>query len=226
LDAPAVPHERGNVVAAESSSRLIYLPLDSEILSLADGVWSARFIVDRTVTVPVTNQVLVAFYSRKGHTKELGLAVCQGLRDTNVEVTCLELEPEKEVNVLSASASSFTRSSEPIKEFQVDLRGMNLLVLGTPVWGGLPAPYIRSLLETMEDLKGLPVVLFATCANADRNAGHELHEMVRTSGGRPLDYHIWKIRKEGPDGRDVAAKKIVRSIVAILPSQGPAGLEE
>ena len=69
----------------------------------------------------MSNRVFVAFYSRKGHTRELGQAVCQGLEEASIPVSCLEFEAEKEVNVLSASASSFTHSAEPIKECQVEL---------------------------------------------------------------------------------------------------------
>jgi len=170
--------------------------------------------------VVVSNRVFVAFYSRKGHTRELGQDVCHGLEETSIPVACLEFEPEKEVNVLSASAISFTHSSEPIKECQVELNGINLLILGTPVWGGLPAPYMRSLLERIEDLKGLPVVLFATCAYGDRNAGKELRDMVRSSGGRPLDYHVWRIRKEGIEGRKRTAERVVEAALDILPSGG------
>jgi flavodoxin len=167
----------------------------------------------------------MVFYSRKGHTRELGQAIHQGLEEASVEVTCLELEPEKEVNVLSASASSFTHSSEPIKECHVDLEGINLFVLGTPLWGGMPAPYVRSLLEQVRDLKGLPVVLFATCAYGDRNASHILREMVRSTGGRPWDYHVWRIRREGTDGRDRAADRVIKAALAILPSEGAIDVE-
>lgn len=162
--------------------------------------------------------MFVAFYSRKGHTRDLGEEVCQGLRAASVDVACLELVPQKEVNVLAASASSLTHSSEPIRECQVDLDGVNLLVLGTPLWGGLPAPYMRSFLERVEDLKGLPVVLFATCAYGDRSASHELRDMVRDTGGRPLEYHVWRIRKGGPSGRERVAESIVESTLSILPS--------
>ncbi|UCC92907.1 MAG: NAD(P)H-dependent oxidoreductase [Thermoplasmata archaeon] len=168
----------------------------------------------------MTNRVFVAFYSRKGHTRELGQAICQGLEGASVDTTCLEVEPEREVNVLSASASSFTHSAEPIKDCQVDLEGVNLFVLGTPLWGGMPAPYLRSLLDRIGDMKGLPVVLFATCAYGDRNAAHELREMVRSKGGRPLDYHLWRIRKEGPEGRRKAAEGAVKAALDILPTEG------
>jgi flavodoxin len=167
----------------------------------------------------VENRVLVVFYSRKGHTKELGEAVCQGLKATEVDTDCLEVVPEKEVNVISASASSFTHAHEPIRECSVDLDAINLLVMGTPVWGGFPAPYLRSFMECVKDLKGIPVVLFATCAYGDRNASQELRDLIRETGGRPMEYHVWKIRRDGPGGRDRVAEAVVESTVGLLPSR-------
>lgn len=161
--------------------------------------------------------MLVAFYSRKGHTRDLGEAICDGLHRASVLVECVELEPERVVSMLSASASSLTRSIEPIKECRVDLDGVNLLVLGTPVWGGLPAPYMRSFLRRVQDLKGLPVVLFATCAYNDRKASLELREMVRTSGGRPMEYHLWRTRRGGTDDRWAVAESVVDSSLCLLP---------
>jgi multimeric flavodoxin WrbA len=168
----------------------------------------------------VENRVLVAFYSRKGHTKELGEAVCRGLEETSVEVDCLEVVPEKEINVISASASSLTHAHEPIRECQVDLDIVNLLVLGTPVWGGFPAPYMRSFLECVQDLKGLPVVLFTTCAYGDRSASSELRELVRETGGRPMEYHVWTIRRDGPSGKERTAEAVVDSAMGLLPTPG------
>jgi flavodoxin len=167
----------------------------------------------------VGNKVFMAFYSRRGHTRELGEAICQGLQQASIDVECLELVPERQVNVLSASASSFTRSPEPIKDCQVDLDGVNLLVLGTPIWGGLPAPYMRTFLQRVNDLKGLPVVLFATCAYDDRNASHELRDMVRTWGGRPMDYHLWRTRKGGRNDHKAVAESVVDSSLCLLPSE-------
>lgn len=193
-------------------------------MALAGGAGSARFIHSSAIHGYVSNRVFMAFYSRKGHTRQLGEAVCMGLEGASVDVTCVEVEPEREVNVISASASSLTHSPEPIRECQVDLDGVNLFVLGTPLWGGLPAPYLRTLLERIGDLKGLPVVLFATCAYGDRSASHELREMVRTMGGRPLDYHIWRIRREGEDGLDRTADRVVQAVLDLLPSQGEDAL--
>lgn len=170
------------------------------------------------------NRVLVAFYSRKGHTRKLAMAVCKGFEDSGVQVSCLELRPEKEQGLLQMGVSSLTRSAEPLAEdCYADLNGVNLLVLGTPLWGGFPAPYMRSLLEGLEDLKGLPVVLFATCAYGDRNAGEDLREMVRSTGGRPMEYHVWRIRHEGVTGLAETTEAVVDSALSLMPRGPPAG---
>jgi len=166
----------------------------------------------------VSNRAIVAFYSRSGHTRALGLEISRLLRAKNVEVDCIELEAEREVSRLTVSARSLTHSKEPIKECQMDLEGVNLMVLGTPVWGGIPAPYLRSLLEHLGDLKGLPVVLFATCAYGDRKAESELREMVRTTGGRPMEYHVWRTRKDDGDGLSRVAGSVVDTSLVLLPS--------
>lgn len=166
----------------------------------------------------MSNRAIVAFYSRSGHTRDLGLEICRLLRAETVEVDCLELEAERELNLLTAGARSMTHSKEPIKECQMDLEGVNLLVLGTPIWGGSPAPYLRSLLDRVMNLKGLPVVLFATCGNGDRKAEKDLRDMVRTAGGRPMEYHVWRIRKDGSDGLSKVAVAVVDTSLDLLPS--------
>lgn len=166
----------------------------------------------------MSNRAIVAYYSRSGHTRTLGLEICRLLRAETVPVDCVELEAERELGLLTVGARSVTHSKEPIKECQIDLEGANLLVLGTPVWGGSPAPYMRSLMEQVVDLKGLPVVLFATCAYGDRKAENDLREMVRTTGGRPMEYHVWRTRKDGVDGLSRVAVSVVETSMVLLPS--------
>ncbi len=165
----------------------------------------------------MSNRAIVAYYSRSGHTRALGLEISRLLRAKAVEVDCIELEAEREVSLLTVSARSLTHSREPIKECQMDLDGANLMVLGTPTWGGIPAPYLRSLMDHLGDLKGLPVMLFATCAYGDRKAETELREMVRSTGGRPMEYHVWRTRKDDGDGLSRVAVSVVDASLVLLP---------
>lgn len=45
----------------------------------------------------------------------------------------------------------------------INLSGSDLVVIGTPVWGGKPVPAIREAITRFRDCKGKPVVIFATC---------------------------------------------------------------
>jgi flavodoxin len=46
----------------------------------------------------------------------------------------------------------------------IDLSGSDLVVIGTPVWGGKPVPAIRKAITRFRGCEGKPVVVFATCS--------------------------------------------------------------
>ena len=165
------------------------------------------------------NRACVVYYSRSGHTRALALEVCRRLKSSAVEVACChELEPQRELGLLQVGAKSITHAAEPVKECEVELEGANLLLLGTPLWGGNPSPYLRSFLKNVDDLKGLHVLLFATCAYGDGNAEEDLRDMIRAKGGRPMEYRVWRIRRDGAEGLSRVAEEVVGSAMGLLPS--------
>ena len=46
---------------------------------------------------------------------------------------------------------------------KIDLSGSDLLVIGTPVWGGKPVPAIRNAVAGLCGCEGKTVIIFATC---------------------------------------------------------------
>jgi len=46
---------------------------------------------------------------------------------------------------------------------KIDLSRSDLVVIGTPVWGGKPVPAIRKAVAGLRGCEGKPVVIFATC---------------------------------------------------------------
>jgi flavodoxin len=166
----------------------------------------------------------VAYYSRTGHTRALSLEITRRLREAGLEVDEREAHPVKELGPLSAIHRVLTHSPEPVTDGPLELSDVQLLLIGSPVWGISPAPYIRSMLETTKDLKGLPVVLFATCSSKHEAAGEELRELVREMGGRPFAYEVWRINKDGPEGLQETATRVVEAAISLLPSgvlEGP-----
>ena len=163
------------------------------------------------------NRVVVAYYSRSGHTRALGQEICRLLENGGLPVETVEIEPECELGTFKFGTRSLTGASEPVKECDMGLNEANLLLLGTSVWGGNPAPYLRGLMDQVRDLRGLPVVLFTTCAYGDSDAEQDLREMVRTCGGRPMEYHVWRTRRDGNSGLSDVAEDVVASVQALLP---------
>jgi len=46
---------------------------------------------------------------------------------------------------------------------KIDLAGSDLVVIGTPVWGGQPVPAIKKAVAGFHGCEGKPVIIFATC---------------------------------------------------------------
>lgn len=44
-----------------------------------------------------------------------------------------------------------------------DVSGSDLVVIGTPVWGGKPVPAVRNAIAGLTGCSGKPVILYATC---------------------------------------------------------------
>ncbi len=170
--------------------------------------------------MPVIRMVkaVVAYYSRTGHTRALALEITRRLRGAGLVVDEREAHPVKELGPLSAIHRVLTHTPEPVSDGPLELTDVQLLLIGSPIWGFSPAPYIRSMLETTKDLKGLPVVLFATCSRKHEAAGEELRELVREMGGRPFAYEVWRIHKDGADGLKEAATRIVDASMGLLPT--------
>jgi flavodoxin len=169
--------------------------------------------------IAVQNRVIVAFYSKTGHTRALGLEIARRLKGNGIDVCCKELEPEEEPTLIQTGHRTLTHGPLPIKDCALDLGDANLLLIGSPIWVGGASPYIRSFLENMADLKGIPVVLFATCSKRDGKAADELRQLVRDQGGRPFEYHVWRIQRDGAHGLNSTAEDVVTSALDMLPSR-------
>jgi flavodoxin len=166
----------------------------------------------------VRNKVALAYYSRTGHTRALALEVARRLRGEEVDVDINEIEPVEGPTLIQTGHRTITHGTEPIKDLQLDLADVNLLVIGTPIWVGYPTPYVRKFIKETMDLHGIPVVLFATCSKRDGKAADELRELVRGQGGRPFEYHVWRIQRDGAEGIPQVGKEVVASVLSLLPS--------
>jgi len=86
----------------------------------------------------------------------------------------------------------------------INLSGSDLVVIGTPVWGGKPVPAIREAITRFRECKGKPVVIFATCGE---KPGRTLEVLVKDLSARGMTVagQFSLNKKEIDDGTLVAA---------------------
>ncbi|WP_292370465.1 flavodoxin family protein [Methanoregula sp. UBA64] len=65
---------------------------------------------------------------------------------------------------------------------QIDLAGSDVVVIGTPVWGGQPVPAIKKAVAGFSGCAGKPVVLFATCGDKPGATLADLAKAVTAKG--------------------------------------------
>ncbi len=100
---------------------------------------------------------------------------------------------------------------------RLDVAGSDLVVIGTPVWGGKPVPAIRKAIAGLAGCEGKPAVIFATCG---KSAGKTLDILARdvtkkgmiVAGTFPLN------KEEIDDGARVT------SLVAAVQQGGTGGI--
>jgi flavodoxin len=86
----------------------------------------------------------------------------------------------------------------------IDLSGSDLVVVGTPVWGGKPVPAIRKAIARFVGCEGKPVVIFATCGE---KPGKTLDVLAKdlAAKGMTIAGQFSLNKKEIADGTLVAA---------------------
>jgi flavorubredoxin len=71
----------------------------------------------------------------------------------------------------------------PSSEAPTDLSGYSLLVLGSPVYAGAPAPSLQRHLERIGDLNGIATALIVTSGGSDGEAEATLQQAVEDHDG-------------------------------------------
>ncbi len=95
----------------------------------------------------------IIVYSQTGHTLSVAATLKERLSSTGHGVTLEQLET---VGPVKPSAKSAELSTKPA------IDTYDTLVLGSPVWGGTPAPPMLSYLEQVPSLQGKEVVCLVT----------------------------------------------------------------
>lgn len=112
---------------------------------------------------------IIIFYSFSGNTKIVAEALGEFLRKKGtldlVELKALD-EPE---SFFSQCRRAFWHKRGEIAAVNFDLRGYDLICLGTPVWAFAPAPALNTYLDKCTGIEGKEILLFTTYGSGTGN---------------------------------------------------------
>ncbi|GMO50867.1 MAG: flavodoxin [Termitinemataceae bacterium] len=128
-------------------------------------------------------KTLIIYYSYDGNTE---LVVNELKPLLNADVLRLETIDEKKRTGLSKYAwggsQIFMKARPKLKTFSTNFADYDLIVLGTPVWAGTPAPAMNSFLHDAK-LEGKKLALFV-CHLGGK--GHAIEKMSALCGGSTI----------------------------------------
>ena len=109
---------------------------------------------------------------------------------------------------------------------EIDVSGYNLLIIGTPVWAGMPAPAINAAVRALKGCEGKMAVIFTTCSNYPGEALPILSKALSDRGVRVMaELSLNAEDTKNPD----AGGELLRQIIGADPlrglDEGGTGLE-
>lgn len=126
------------------------------------------------------NRTLIVYYSRSGTTARVGQALAQRLGAD--EVAIRDMRAQGTLSVWRAALDRLLNTLPPIAPITAPLDSYDLIVLGTPVWGGRAAAPVRRFLKDYGP--SLPAVAFF-CTMGGSGAASTFEDMQARLGKPP-----------------------------------------
>lgn len=117
-------------------------------------------------------KVLVAYFSRHGHTKKVGKKIAKILKAEEEEIIDLK-DRSKIINWFYSAFDEELKTPTKIQKLQYNPSDFDLVVIGTPIWDGIP-PAVKEYLRN----KFKKVAFFITFG---ASAGDAPSDMARLS---------------------------------------------
>ncbi len=110
-------------------------------------------------------KILIVFYSRTGKTRKIGQVLEETLKCDTEEI----FDTKNRMGIfgwLYAGRDAFRKKLTTIQDAKYNPANYDLIIVGSPVWAGLPAPAIRAYLtQNVNNLK--KIALFCTSGGSD-----------------------------------------------------------
>lgn len=150
----------------------------------------------------VIMNILIAFYSRKGHTKKIGELISNSLNCDYEEIIDLKKRTGFIIGFLKCGYAATREKQTSIKEIQKDPGLYDLIILGTPIWNKKMTPAIRTYISDNKN-KFKNIAFF--CTLGGKGASKTFESMAKFCDKEPLStleitkkeinsgYHIDKV---------------------------------
>ena len=124
---------------------------------------------------------LIVYHSETGNTKR----VAEYIHD-KTDSDLLELRPEKKYSKIGMYTSGIKRAlmqqEDGIGITEIDLSAYDILIFGTPVWGGKPTPVVNAGLNIIKGGDGKEAVAVATYRGSEGETLNILRKKLEDAG--------------------------------------------
>ena len=124
----------------------------------------------------------IIYYSRTGNTRHVVQLLENKMKEKKLDVDIIEIQAVKRPGFLGAGRAAMKELELPIVNEGVDLKQYDLLIIGSPVWGGMPSPFIKTFLSKAKNVKGKQAAWFIAGGGAVGS-----HEKTKSAMKRQLE---------------------------------------
>ena len=136
-------------------------------------------------------KALVVYYSRTGRTRKVAEAIADGLSCDKEEIVDTQ-KRSGPIGFLRSGYQAKRKSLIAINDLKKDVAEYDVIIIGTPVWGGTVSSPVRTFIHTYKD-HFKKVAFFSTHSSDEPQ--EELNEMEADCGKKPVSVLSFSTRK-------------------------------
>ncbi len=158
-------------------------------------------------------KTLAAYYSYSGCTERVARALAESL---GADLAAIEdLERPSKIRAYTAGCLAARQGKAwPVKPVAADLAHYDRVVVGCPVWAGMPPPAFNAFADQAA-WTGRSVVVFVTMAQGGHTTAiRAMTDRITARGGTVVSSFSVKTGRRTPDELAAAAREIARQIQA------------
>jgi hypothetical protein len=137
--------------------------------------------------------ICYVYHSETGHTRKL-LQRCQAATGGEiVEVEDLE-HYSRIMKFIRGARRARQGVSDPIAPAEIEVSGCDALVLGSPVWGGMPTPAINAAIRALRGCEGKNAVVVVTCGGNPGKSIEVISKALEERGMHIISSMVFTVR--------------------------------